>query len=89
MGIRSWEGFDIVHPSVSITEHDSFCVKVVGDCESVEKYGRVVDVNDEGAPSTAVLGLVGAAVAPVIESAHGGARSRRDRGRSAKWVRGS
>ncbi|KAL4383709.1 hypothetical protein GQ457_15G014990 [Hibiscus cannabinus] len=73
-GIRSREGFDIVHPSVSIDEHDSIGVKVVGDCESAEKYGRVIGVNSEGAPSTTVLGLAGAAAAPVMGSAHGGAR---------------
>ncbi|KAK9006335.1 hypothetical protein V6N11_035376 [Hibiscus sabdariffa] len=73
-GIRSWEGLDIVHPSVSIAEHDSLGVKVVGDCESTEKYGRVVGVNGEGAPSTAVLGLGGAAAAPVIGFSHGGVR---------------
>ncbi|KAL4376869.1 hypothetical protein GQ457_02G028520 [Hibiscus cannabinus] len=73
-GIRSLEGLDIVHPSMSINECDSLGVKVVGDCESADKYGRVVGVNGEGAPSTAVLGLVRAAVAPVIETAHGGVR---------------
>ncbi|KAK8513966.1 hypothetical protein V6N11_021565 [Hibiscus sabdariffa] len=72
--IRSWEGLDIVHSSVSIAERDYLSVKVVGDCESAEKYGRVVGVNGEGAPSTMVSGLVGAAAAPVIVSAHGGAR---------------
>ncbi|KAK9045676.1 hypothetical protein V6N11_051585 [Hibiscus sabdariffa] len=72
--IRSREGLDIVHPSVPIAERDSLGVKVVGDCESAEKYGRVVGVNGEGAPSTTILGLVGAAAAPVIGSAHGGAR---------------
>ncbi|KAK8499745.1 hypothetical protein V6N12_073010 [Hibiscus sabdariffa] len=55
-------------------EHVSLGVKVVGDCESAEKYGRVVGENSEGAPSTAFLGLVGAAAAPIIGSAHGGAR---------------
>ncbi|KAK9043286.1 hypothetical protein V6N11_071632 [Hibiscus sabdariffa] len=55
-------------------ERDSLGVKVVGDCESAGKYGRVVGVNGEGTPSTAVLGLAGAAAAPVIGSAHGGAR---------------
>ncbi|KAK9046483.1 hypothetical protein V6N11_052370 [Hibiscus sabdariffa] len=73
-GIRSREGLDIVHPSVSIAEHDSLGVKVVGDCELAEKYGRVVGVNGEGAPSTEVLGLVRAAAAPIIGSVHGGAR---------------
>ncbi|KAK9011648.1 hypothetical protein V6N11_044494 [Hibiscus sabdariffa] len=53
---------------------DSLGVKVVGDCESAEKYGRVVGVNGEGAPSTAVLGLAGAAAPPIIGSTHGGAR---------------
>ncbi|KAK8538848.1 hypothetical protein V6N12_034555 [Hibiscus sabdariffa] len=72
-GIRSREGLDIIHPSVSIAERDSLDVMVVGDCESAEKYGRVVGVNDEGAPSAAVLGLVGAAATPIIGSAHGGA----------------
>ncbi|KAL4303994.1 hypothetical protein GQ457_10G007720 [Hibiscus cannabinus] len=72
--IRSWEGLDIVHPSVSIAERDSLGVKVVGDCESAEKYVCVVCVNGEGAPLTVVLGLAGAAATPVIGSAHGGAR---------------
>ncbi|KAK9025890.1 hypothetical protein V6N11_038744 [Hibiscus sabdariffa] len=72
--IRSREGLDIVHPSVSIAERDSLGVKVVGDCESAEKYGRVVGMNGEGAPSTVILGLVGATVAPVTRSAHGDAR---------------
>ncbi|KAK8990828.1 hypothetical protein V6N11_028788 [Hibiscus sabdariffa] len=72
--IRSREGLDIVRPSVFIAEHDSLGVKVVGDCESAEKYGRVVGMNGEGAPSTAVLGLVRATAAPVIGSAHRGAR---------------
>ncbi|KAK8997089.1 hypothetical protein V6N11_020578 [Hibiscus sabdariffa] len=72
--IRSREGLDIVHPSVSISERDSLGVKVVGDCESAEKYGRVVGVNGECAPSTTILGLAGAAAAPVIGSTHGGAR---------------
>ncbi|KAK8998879.1 hypothetical protein V6N11_070060 [Hibiscus sabdariffa] len=74
MGIRSWEGLDIVHPSVSIAERDSLGVKVVGDCVLAEKYGHVVGVNSEDAPSMAVLGLVGAVTAPVIGSAHRGAR---------------
>ncbi|KAK8510957.1 hypothetical protein V6N12_036869 [Hibiscus sabdariffa] len=73
-GIRSWERLDIVQPLVSIVERDFLGVKVVGDCESAEKYGRVVGVNREGAPSTAVLGLAGASAAPVIGSAHGSAR---------------
>ncbi|KAK9030745.1 hypothetical protein V6N11_032158 [Hibiscus sabdariffa] len=73
-GIRSREVLDIVHPSVSIAERDSLGVKVVGDCESAEKCGRVVGVNGKGTHSTVVLGLVGAAAASVIGSAHGGAR---------------
>ncbi|KAL4351562.1 hypothetical protein GQ457_06G013110 [Hibiscus cannabinus] len=48
--------------------------EVVGDCDAAEKYGHVVGVNSEDAPSMATLGLVGAAAAPVIGSAHGGAR---------------
>ncbi|KAK8992037.1 hypothetical protein V6N11_044929 [Hibiscus sabdariffa] len=58
----------------ALTERDSLGVKVVGDCESAEKYGRIVGVNGEGATSTGVLGLAGAAAAPVTRSAHGGAR---------------
>ncbi|KAL4387071.1 hypothetical protein GQ457_09G013140 [Hibiscus cannabinus] len=73
-GIQSHEGLDIVHPSMSIVECDSLGVKVVGDCESTEKYGHVVGENCEGAPSTMILGLAGAAAAPVIGFAHGGAR---------------
>ncbi|KAK8510101.1 hypothetical protein V6N12_007978 [Hibiscus sabdariffa] len=73
--IQSREGLDIVHPSVSIAEHDYLGVRVVGDCESAEKYGRVVSVNGEGAPLTLGLGLAGAATAPVIGSAHRGART--------------
>ncbi|KAK8528283.1 hypothetical protein V6N12_074814 [Hibiscus sabdariffa] len=73
-GIHSREGLDIVHPSVSIVKRDSLGVKVIGDCESAEKYGRVVGVNGEGAPLTTVLGHAGAATAPVIGSSHGGAR---------------
>ncbi|KAL4280692.1 hypothetical protein GQ457_03G015910 [Hibiscus cannabinus] len=73
--IRSCEGLDIVHPSVSIAERESLGVKVVGDCESVEKYGRVVGMNGEGAHSTVILGLVGAVAAPIIGSAHGGVRN--------------
>ncbi|KAK8525409.1 hypothetical protein V6N12_014101 [Hibiscus sabdariffa] len=72
--IRSGEGLDIVHPLVSIVERDSLGVKVVGDCESTEKYGHVVGLNGVGTPSTTVLGLAGAAAAPVIGSAHRGAR---------------
>ncbi|KAK9026767.1 hypothetical protein V6N11_039601 [Hibiscus sabdariffa] len=53
--IRSREGLDIVQPSVFVAEHDSLGVKV----ESTEQYGRVVGVNGEGSPSTAVLGLAG------------------------------
>ncbi|KAK9033432.1 hypothetical protein V6N11_018465 [Hibiscus sabdariffa] len=60
--------------SMASPRKNSSVEQVVGDCESAEKYGRVVGVNGEGAPSTAVLGLVGAAVTPVIGSAHGGAR---------------
>ncbi|KAK9037669.1 hypothetical protein V6N11_022571 [Hibiscus sabdariffa] len=73
-GIRSREGLDIVQPSVCVAERDSLGVKVVGDCESAEKYGCLVGVNSEGAHSTVILGLAGAAVAPVIGSAHGGTR---------------
>ncbi|KAL4318872.1 hypothetical protein GQ457_18G012420 [Hibiscus cannabinus] len=87
-GIRSREGLDIVQPSMFVAERDSLGVKVVSDCESAEQYGRVVSVNGEGSPSTSVLGLAGAAAAPVIGSAHGGARKvKRGRGRSAKVSR--
>ncbi|KAK9031619.1 hypothetical protein V6N11_055914 [Hibiscus sabdariffa] len=73
-GIRSLEGLDIVQLSVSVAERDSLGVKVVGDCESTEQYGRVIGVNSEGSHSTVVLGLCKAAATPAIGSAHGGAR---------------
>ncbi|KAK8694480.1 hypothetical protein V6N13_072031 [Hibiscus sabdariffa] len=73
-GVCSDGDVDIVHPSVSIAERDSLGVKVVWDCESAEKYGRVVGVNGESTPLMVVLGLDGAAASPVIGSAHGGAR---------------
>ncbi|KAL4385872.1 hypothetical protein GQ457_09G021510 [Hibiscus cannabinus] len=57
-----------------VKQRDSLDVRVVGDCESAEKYGHVLGINGEGAPSTAVLGLVGAAATPVIGFAHRGAR---------------
>ncbi|KAK8597023.1 hypothetical protein V6N12_065500 [Hibiscus sabdariffa] len=57
-----------------MTERDSLGVEVVGGCVSVEKSNRVIGVNGESSLSTAVLGLAGAVVAPVIGSAHGGAR---------------
>ncbi|KAK8538938.1 hypothetical protein V6N12_034642 [Hibiscus sabdariffa] len=72
--IRSREGLDIVQPLVSVAERDSLGVKVVGDCASTKHYGRVVGMNGKSSPSTMVLGLVGAIVAPVIGSTHGGAR---------------
>ncbi|KAK8596579.1 hypothetical protein V6N12_065062 [Hibiscus sabdariffa] len=59
---------------MSVAEWDSLGVKVIGDCASAEKPDRVIGVNGESSPSTSVLGLAGAAVAPVIRSAHGGAR---------------
>ncbi|KAK9043361.1 hypothetical protein V6N11_071706 [Hibiscus sabdariffa] len=71
---RKGRGASMVVGGASDRVRDSLGVKVVGDCESAEKYGRVVGVNGEGTPSTVVLGLVGAVAAPVIRSAHEGAR---------------